>query len=99
MSQKVSIGPWGAVPLAMLADPNVKPNMLRVYIALSARQGMNEKCWPGRESLAKTTGITIHNVRRAVTALVEAGWSERVRRSDANQTNVYRVYGSLQWRT
>lgn len=91
MSGRVSIGAWGAVPLAMLTDPNVKPNMLKVYIAISARQGMNENCWPSRESLAKTTGIEEHRVSVAVSALVEAGWIERIQRSSTNQTNIYRA--------
>lgn len=96
MSKKVKIGPWGAVPIAILTDENIKPNMLKVYIALSAYQGTNGKCWPSRAEISRSTGIPQSAVSDAISKLVDAGWIERTRRSQNNATNLYHVLTDVQ---
>ena len=88
---KAKVGPWGAVPLALLTDDNVTPNMLKVYIVLSAYQGTNSKCWPSRNEISTRSGLQISAVSKAITQLVQSGWIVRTRRSKTNSTNVYYV--------
>lgn len=93
---KKKVGPWGAVPLAILRDSEVKPNMLKVYTALSAYQGMNGKCWPSRKEISAMTGLAQSSVSESVGKLVETGWIQRTRRSKTNGTNVYNVMSDVE---
>ena len=90
-SSKAVLGLYGLVPIALIQDPNVKPNMLKVYIALASFQGANDKCWPSVAAIAKRAGVKPYAVPLATDALVEAGWLIKQRRADKNKTNLYQV--------
>lgn len=91
MSKRVSVDVWGRVPIAMLRDSTVKPNMIRVYVSLSSFQGGGEHCWPSREEIAERAGMSIAQVSRATEQLEKSNWIKKSRRSAKNQTNVYEV--------
>jgi DNA-binding MarR family transcriptional regulator len=85
------VATWGAAPIALLQDSNVKPNMLKVYIALSSFQGRGDKAWPSIHEIAQRAGIPRSSVSEATEELVETGWVEKRRRANQRKTNVYSV--------
>ena len=88
---KRAIGIYGQVPLALLSDERVKPNMIRVYVALSSYQGTSDKCWPGIQGIAERAGIPVNAVSAATEALEKSGWIEKRRRANERKTTMYRV--------
>jgi hypothetical protein len=95
MKLTVRLGVFGAVPMGMLQDKAVKPNSLKVYIALSSFQGTNDSCFPGLEKIAERAGIeSIPATSQAIHGLVETGWVEKIRRGKG-LTNEYRCLAKL----
>ena len=89
------IGIYGMVPIALLQDDRVKPNMLKVYCALASFQGGNENCFPSVDAIAERAGIEPYAVSTATKELEMAGWIEKRRRSNARKTNVYVVLNDI----
>ena len=62
------------VPIALLQDARVKPNMLKAYAALASFQGGTENCYPSVDAIAERAGMKHDAVSDATTALEKAGW-------------------------
>jgi hypothetical protein len=66
---------WGRAPIALITDPKVNHNALKVYIALAAFKGSDEYCWPSRKKIMEWTGITTPNkITDALKILKDTGW-------------------------
>lgn len=91
MAQKlfVRLGTFGAIPIAALQDPDLKPNDIRVLIAVSSFQGTDDECYPSIEKLAERAGISRTQTSTAASRLVKQGWLFRKRRM--NNSNIYRM--------
>ena len=89
--ERVAIGVWGAVPIALLQDSAVTLRMLKVYAALSSCQGASDKCWPSLDEIAERAGVHRTHVSGATRALEESGWIRKTGRQADNQTTVYVV--------
>lgn len=85
--------PWARVPLWWIAviDEHLSAvedkrnsvsafSMLRVALTLSARAGGKQDVWPSQERIASEAGVKIRTVRRALTALEQAGIITKRRR-------------------
>jgi len=95
MSLSVKLGIFGAVPLVLLQDENVKPNAIKVYIALSSFAGTNDECFPGLEKIAERSGIkSTTAVSEAIQNLVQNGWVKKTRRGHG-LTNKYECLAKL----
>lgn len=91
MSDKAQVGPWGAVPTALLQEPGITLNRLRVYTALSSYQGRDETCWPSIAKIAERAGVPRGAVSECTRWLEETGWIAKRRRANERQTTVYAV--------
>lgn len=91
MSEKRKIGVYGIVPIALLQDEKVKPNMLKVYAALASFQGGGDNCWPSVAAIADRAGMKSDAVSNATDRLAEVGWVRKTRRANERKTNVYEV--------
>ena len=91
MSDTRKIGIYGMVPIALLQDERVKPNMLKAYAALASFQGGTENCYPSVAAIAERAGMKLDAVSDAPTALEKAGWIRKTRRANERKTNLYEV--------
>ena len=91
MSKKAEVGPWGAVPTALLQEPGVTLNRLRVYASLASYQGRDETCWPSVAMIAERAGVPRGAVSECTRWLEETGWISKQRRANQRQTTVYIV--------
>ena len=91
MSDTRKIGIYGMVPIALLQDARVKPNMLKAYAALASFQGGTENCYPSVAAIAERAGMKLDAVSDATTALEKAGWIRKTRRANERKTNLYEV--------
>jgi len=78
--KRVKIGIHGSVPISILQDSDITPTELKVYISLSSFQGTKGNCWPGREEIAKRSGLHISKITNATSELVKKGWITKVQR-------------------
>jgi hypothetical protein len=85
------IGVYGMTPIALLQDERVKPNMLKVYVALASFQGGGENCWPSVAAIAERAGLKSDAVCDATEELERVGWIRKTRRANQRQTNLYEV--------
>lgn len=84
------MGIFGSCPIALLQDHEVKPNAVKVFIAIASFEGTNDSSFPSREKIAERSGLsTPEKVSNAIQNLVECGWLEVIRRGK-KQTNIYR---------
>ena len=90
-SETRKIGVYGMVPVAILQDPKVKPNMLKAYAALASFQGGTDNCYPSVSAIAERAGMKLDAVSDATTALEKAGWIRKTRRANERKTNLYEV--------
>lgn len=91
INNKVAIGIYGMVPVALLQEEGLTLLDLKVYTSIASFQGNGDKAWPSREQIAERAGTLPHKVSYATTHLEKMGWLEKKRRSATNKTNVYRV--------
>jgi DNA-binding MarR family transcriptional regulator len=88
---KAKQGIYGMVPIALLSDPTIKPNMLKVYIALASFQGGSDICWPSLKQIAGRSGLSVNAVSDATGQLETTGWISKARRASTNKSNIYEV--------
>jgi hypothetical protein len=86
---RVKLPKHGAVPVALLLEPDLTLSDLKVYTALASFQGSNDDAFPSRDAIVERCGCALETVSRAVGHLIEMGWIQRVRRP--NQSSIYRV--------
>jgi hypothetical protein len=87
------LGIFGSCPILLLKDRRLKPNCIRVYIAIQSFEGTNEEAWPSIDSIAERAGISRQAVTKAAGQLIDTGWLWRKRR--LGQTNLYRCLADL----
>ena len=92
MSSKAQVGPWGSVPTALLQEPGVTLNRIRVYTSLASYQGQDETCWPSVAKIAERAGVPRGAVSECTKWLEETGWIAKRRRANQRQTTVYVVH-------
>lgn len=64
-----------SLPMSALTDRRIKHEALRVLMALALHADTtNGTCFPGRDTIAKLTGIHPSNVSKATKTLEELGW-------------------------
>ena len=91
MSKKLSVklGIFGGCPISLLQDKSVKPNAVKVFIALMSFEGTGVESYPSREQIAERAGLsTPEKVSNAIQNLVETGWVNVIRRGK-KQSNIY----------
>ena len=80
---------YALVPIELATDPDITPNELRVYIALSSFQGTDPKCWPSQKQImARSTLKDKCAVSRAISKLKKKGWVFSIRRG-LGKSNIY----------
>lgn len=82
---------WGMVPIEIFQDESMTPTMIRVYTALSSFQGNKDSCWPKRAEIAKRANVGVDKVSTAITALINAGWLEKIDRKNESKSSIYYV--------
>lgn len=71
---------WAPIPEALLYDPSITANAVRIYGCL-ARHGTDPaNCYPSHERIAKLLGMSARSVARPLAELAEAGWVTKVKR-------------------
>lgn len=91
MSKKLSVklGIFGGCPISLLQDKSVKPNAVKVFIALMSFEGTGVESYPSREQIAERAGLsTPEKVSNAIQNLVETGWVNVIQRGK-KQSNIY----------
>lgn len=91
MNRKLSVklGMFGACPISLLQDKKVKPNAVKVFIALMSFEGTGVESYPSREKIAERAGLsTPEKVSNAIHNLVETGWVNVIQRGK-QQSNIY----------
>lgn len=63
-----------SLPMSALTDRKIKHEALRVLMALALHADTDGVCFPGRDTIAKLTGIHPSNVSKASKFLEELGW-------------------------
>ena len=82
---------WGMVPIEIFQDESMTPTMIRVYTSLSSFQGNKDSCWPKRAEIAKRANVGVDKVSTAITALIKAGWLEKIDRQSESKSSIYYV--------
>lgn len=71
---------YATCPEALIDDPDVSGQAIRLYLLLDRYAGNNDAAWPGRATLAARLGWSDATVTRLTAELVAAGWIKRRRR-------------------
>lgn len=73
---------FAPIPEAMVYDPGINSNAMRVY-AILARHGEDpHSCYPSHRRIGELSGLSPRSIPRLVKDLEEAGWVTIVRRWD-----------------
>lgn len=91
----VRLGIFGSAPIGILQDGAVKPNALKVYLAISSYQGTQDSCAPSQDDIAIRAGIHVRHARAAIRNLVDTEWIEK-RRRGRGMTDVYNTLAHLE---
>lgn len=70
---RVSGGRFGHVDMATFSSPRLSKNLKLVYAAIAGHADPNGLCWPGRELLARETGLTVRSVEKATKEAEDIG--------------------------
>lgn len=79
---------FGIVPIALILDTKLRPNDIRVYVALSSFAGRKNKCWPGVKKIAERSGVHPSHIPEHTKKLADLGYVVKVRRGKGI-SNVY----------
>lgn len=76
-----------SLPMSALTDRRIKHEALRVLMALALHADTTSGiCFPGRDTIAKLTGIHPSNVSKASKVLEELGWLTKEHRKGRSVT-------------
>lgn len=92
---RVKLGLFGAVPITLCQDKRVKPNGIRLYVALSSFEGTSDESFPSYAKLAERSGLSLRAVASALKNLTNTGHIQRTRRG-LGRTNLYRCLAYME---
>lgn len=70
----VSAGGFTQVPNVLLRTPGLSSNAKVAYSQLLSYAWSNDRCFPGQDTMAQDSGISIATINRAIKELEQAGW-------------------------
>lgn len=86
---------WAPIPEALLYDPGITAEAVRVYGVLRRHGDDPANCYPGYPRIAEFIGAKPRSIPKWIRELEDAGWVQRVKRfSDTGDQlpNAYRVF-------
>lgn len=90
---------FAPIPEALVFDPALSGNAVRVY-AILARHGMDPgSCYPSHRRIGELSGLSQRSIPRLLTDLAEAGWVTIIHRftpSGDPDSNAYQVHVDAQ---
>lgn len=92
MQRRGKLARYGIVQLNQASDRRLTITDLRVFIVISAHQGLNENAWPSLRTIAKLLTTDVSNIRKSRNRLVELGYvvmTPRTKESGANTSALY----------
>lgn len=88
MSQDI----FAITPIEVIQDQRLKPNHIKVLIALLSFRGKNTNTvWPSREKLSGRCGMPVTRISQTTSELVDLGWLTKTGKGGFSKSTRYQI--------